>query len=302
MEDEDIIKLIDSKMSTIDKIIDEKVNLAIEDRKKKVCLRLKIWSGAITAIFGILLFLGFSKEEMVNKVRESIFPINHIVSELIVNVDESRRLKKNIIAELNDPSLKDYPDVKSSIESNVWETISTKDKKKINSFLENSILDEEIINNYKTEVNALLYSTKLTDKTKRNKKILELGKEHQFVRIGYFENNNNSRTNCNLPFLQDRKRAIIYFPVSSRYEDGSNFLPWFGCPNESTGIVISLEVEDIEVTGIRVVGVERPTKEDYIKDVRARVSKAVVDEFLEKGIALGQHITIGKMKVIDIWE
>lgn len=302
MDKQEIEKLVDSKVVHLEKFIDEKVNAGIELRKQQVAKQFKIWSAAITAVFSFLLIIGFTKEELVSKVRETILPKSHIVKNLLENDSESQKLKTNIINELNDPTFKQYPGVKSSIESNVWEAISTTDKEKIASFLKNSNIDEEIINSYYSNVVGVLFSPEPCDELKRVKQILELGKEPQQVLIGKFPNTDNAQTNCSLPFRQNKKRVILYFPPSTRLDNGDNSLPWFQCPKNYPGLVVSLKIEDVQIDGVRVVGVERPTEPDGVEGVRARVTKKVAEEFNEKGISLGNHVSVGTISVTDVFE
>ncbi len=76
MQEQEIVKIIDTKIQDVDKKIDEKINAAIELRKKQVGLQLKIWSGAITAVLSFMVFIGFTKEDIVSKVRDTILPVD----------------------------------------------------------------------------------------------------------------------------------------------------------------------------------------------------------------------------------
>lgn len=53
---------------------------------------------------------------------------------------------------------------------------------------------------------------------------------------------------------------------------------------------------------MRVVGVERPTKEDSIQGGRARATRVVAEEFETKGISLGSHVTTATMRIVDVFE
>lgn len=288
--------------SEIEKLVDEKITDAIELRKKEVKKQLTTWSVIITSVFSFLLFIGFTTEEIIKKFRDTVIPKSHMITELLRDDDGSRQLKVSIIDELGDPTLKAYPKVKSTIETNVWEVINTTDEDKINDFLTKSSLDDQIINSYYKDFNKVLFDPAPTQEPERISQILSAGEHPKPVRIGRFINRTNAKTNCALPYRQNKKRVILYFPPSTKTKDGGDAYPWFKCPNNYPTILISLKVEDVEVTGIRVVGVERPTKEDNIRGVRARVTEEVAKEFAAKGMPIGKHVVDGSMKISDVFE
>ena len=173
----------------------------------------------------------------------------------------------------------------------------TKDEAKISSFLQDTLLDEAIISSHRQQIDNLLFDPSIS-KNKKAEEIMKLGREPKEVLIGVFNNENNANTNCNLTFKHDKKRVILYFPPSSKIQN-NHALPWFDCPNNYPWITVSLTIDDVSVDGIMVVGVERPTEEDRTTGVRARVSKAVSEEFKNKGMNLNPGVTRGYISVTD---
>ena len=293
------IKKIGMDRSEIENLVQDKISIAIEERKKAVSKQLKVWGGSISAIFSFLLIIGFTTDDIITATRNIIAPTSHIVKQLLNGGDQSEQLKRNIIAELEDSSFKNYPKVKQSLENNVWRTLETADDKIINNFLKNTKLDEAIIDSYYDQVIIILFSNKESGKRERKETILKTGGVPHPVLIGEYKNKSGTKTNCALPFKQNKKRIIIHIPGSdpdSNKKREKIPLPWFQCPRGYHNIDVSLKIEDVEVNGIRVVGVERPTESIDIKGVRARVTAAVADEFKSKGIDLGQHVTLRQHK------
>ena len=277
-------------------IVDNRIQAAIDIRKKEVAKQFKIWGGAISTIFSVLLFLGFTTDDFIKKARNKLIPTSHIVDNLIKGDEESRKLKTDILDELSDPSFKDYPEVKESLAKNVWLAMQTDDKDKIHKFLNNTKLDEEIIETYYEQVIDILFSERISDKKKRIDTIMKAGSIKTEALIGEYENRTGSDTNCGMEFNQDLKRAIIHIPGldpdSGEVRDKQP-VPWFQCPRGYPQLTISLDIEDIVVDGIKLVGVERPTESKDVVGIRVRVTNAVANEFLNKGIKLGNGIKPG---------
>jgi len=249
-----------------------------------------------------LLIIGFSTEDITEKMRNTILPVNHIVNQLLGSNDQSAYLKRSIISELDDPKMKNYPKTKASIQSNVWETLTTNDDARLERFFKETRLDEVMIDSYHEEITRLLFSDKLSDNKAQQEAMLKVGGISYKILIGEFKNKSGTKTNCGIDFKQGAKRVIIHIPgpVAGVKRDATP-LPWFQCPRGYHSIDITLKIEGIEVGGIKVVGVERPTESGDVRGHRARITAAVAEEFSKKGIDLGAGVTPGSITVTKVY-
>jgi len=238
----------------------------------------KLWVGAVSGAMSLLLLLGFTVGDLVDKARETFITKNYIVSQLS-DFDET-------------------PEIKRNFEKLVWKTFESSDMGKFERLFANSKFDEMIIDTYQIQINDMLFSTKVSDKGFRNKTIMQLGATKQTVLIGEYPNLNNSLTNCGKLFRQNKRRVILYIPNSGAIEPP---LPWFECPSSYPSIIVELWIEDVVVGGVLVVGIERPIDNNNIVGVRSRVTHEVAEKFKDKGIDLGKHITSGYMRITDVF-
>lgn len=292
----------------IEKLVLEKVNdaisVAIDARKKEVKLQLAYWSGAIVTITTTLIYLirliGFTTGELMEKIRQSIFPNTHLVQVLTEDDFVSPALKKNIISEFSNLSVDNYPDVKKSIDDNVWSVISTPSRDKIDNFLSKTNLDEIIIEKHHAEVSRILYFPAQGNYSKLSAQIREYKGMVTPTMVGVFENHTNSKTKCNYPFTQSEKRIILHFPSSTKTKKG-DALPWIQCPGfDYPRIMLKLTVEGVSIGGILLVGVERPDKDNYVNGIRSRVTKAVAAAFKKQNVIIGSDLSQALVSVEDV--
>ncbi len=286
----------------LEELVEEKISSAIANRKKEVTKQFKTWTGIVSLIFAALLFVGFSIDDFLDKIREKILPTTHIVNKLSERSDNSQKLKDSILNELRKENIAQYPEVKAGIKSNVWEAINTNDPDKLQNFIDNSGLDEAIIDSYYKSVIGILFSDLESDSQSKIDEIKRLGAVEQAIVISEYKNPTGSHTACNLPFIQAKKRVIIFVPGADPNKSETRDripVPWFQCPRGYVELVISLRIEDVVVSDILVVGVERPSESKNIDGIRARVTKSIAEEFKTKGIDLGRHITSGYVKVTN---
>ncbi|GAB2659861.1 hypothetical protein [Vibrio panuliri] len=308
MEREEIKTLISEmalQKDEVEKLIEERIDQAIEDRKKIVSRQFLLWGGAISTVFSFLLIIGFSTEDIAKRIRNTLLPKSHMVSQLVGSDEHSNLLKNSIISELDDPDLKNYPKTKNTIQENVWKALETKDETKLKQFVDSTKLDEVIIDSYYEQVIEVLFSDKPSANKDQKYHILELGSVAQEINVGEFENRSNTKTNCGYDFAQDEKRVIIHIPAPEKGIKRDRIpLPWFQCPRGYHAMDVSLKVEDKVVSDIKVVGVERPTAtpKKPIKGVRARVTNAVAEEFRQKGVDLGVGIVPGSITVTRVYD
>lgn len=289
----------------IKKFVTDSIANAIEERKKVVSKQFKIWSASITAIFSFLLIIGFTTEDIAEKIRNTFLPASHMVKQLLAQGEQSDKLKSGIIGELKKENISKYPAVKEDLEENVWETLTTDNDEVISDFINKSKLDEAIIDSYHDEVNKLVFSTKASDRKRKKETILKEGNVPRPVIIGVYRPNNDELTSCNLPFNQKKKRVIIHIPISeadAKSQKGNNSLPWFQCPKNHYQLLISLSIDGVVVDGIKVVGVERPKELSKVNGIRARVTEVVSAAFKEKGINLGNHVTLGSIRITKVYD
>lgn len=248
------------------------------NHKTHVEKTVKKWGSIGSAAISLLLLLGFTVGDLADKARETFIPQTYIVSQLF--------------------DFGEVPEARRNIEGLVWKTLETNDIDKLERLFANSKLDEMIIDTYQAQINDMLFSTKVSDKGFRTKTIMQLGAKKQTVLIGEYRNPNNSLTNCGKIFRQNKRRVILYIPNAGTIEPP---LPWLECPKSYPSIIIELWIEDVVVGGVLIVGVERPIDSNNIVGTRARVTGAVAEEFKNKGIDLGKHITSGYMRITDVF-
>lgn len=309
---------MDKKLEELKKQIvaefDKKIDIAIEERKKQVAKQFKVWGAAISATFSFLVIIGITFDDIKTSIRNTLLPTEFIVNNLVGNDIESKTLKRDIINELNDPDFEEYPDVGESLKRKVWNTINNAEDNEIEAFLRESSLDDKIIRKHHKDVTDLLYGPTVyqSDRDSIVSKIKEYSEHISDIKIGFFENEENQKTNCVKRYYHHKKLVILHFPPSSKktveLENGKEMidaLAWYRCPtNGYPTITVTLSIDDIKVEGVRVVGVERPATEDssrLVKGVRARVSRAVLNEFEQNGIDITSGVSSGYIKLDDVF-
>ncbi|MBX2809946.1 MAG: hypothetical protein KTR20_15090 [Cellvibrionaceae bacterium] len=300
--DKRISEAIKKDKEKISKLIDERIFSAIEERKKSVSKQFKIWGASISAIFSFMLIIGFTGDDIKQKIRTTILPTSHIVTQLTSPGLQSEELKNSIISELNDPSFVKYPETKESLQKNVWETLQTDNEDMLISFISKTKLDEVIIDSHYQRVSEILFSDKPSNIKAQKEMILKIGGEPYPISIGEFKNRSKSKTNCGIEFKQDAKRVIMHIAAPENGAERKKVpMPWFQCPRGYHDLEVSLKIEEVEISGVRVVGVERPTESTGLKGNRARVTHAVSEEFRKRGVDLGTGLSQGSIKVTRVY-
>jgi hypothetical protein len=292
--------------------IETRIEKAIDERKREVSRQLRIWAYTVTTVFGALTLLGINSEFLIKRLRDTILPKTHIVSTLIADDKESESLRENIINELSQENIGNYQNVLSSIHAEVWQTIIAAEENDINKFLEQSSLDDRIVDRHYDDVIDVLFGpNKPSSRTKQIEFVKSNSKRKEPVLIGFYENKSNSDTACLKQWDSNKDIVIVAFPYTSKVsrQNGGqeklvDAIPWYKCPwHGYPTIVVTLRIDDIEIKGVRVVGVERvssePSNGNKIHGVRARVSKAVADKFKAEGVDISDGVFPGFMSIYD---